>query len=129
LAVTLTITGGTNLGSTAKVLARALGLVLAISILNFFTARSESLWMILMGFRGVVMLVALITLFSLEFFEAVILSIINTVMGWVLAFGLAAALVGLVSIGQRASHEDGWDNGHTQHAMPTDKDADTDTDK
>jgi hypothetical protein len=126
MAVALRITGGSNPGMLDKVLAKSILLVLALAILDFFGTRNESLWMLLFGFRGVLMILALIVLFDLDFFDTMIVSAINMVLGWMLAAGLAVALMAFANIGANSSHELSLDeDGVTiQQAMPTERELD-----
>ena len=132
LAITLAITGGSNSGTLISLIAKAMGLMLAVTILDFFSGMNESFWLMLILFRGILMVTALIVLFKLDFLETMVLSLINMALGWVLTFALAAALLTFASIGHHAGgdHEMMDDEEEpTQQAMPTERELDLELDR
>jgi hypothetical protein len=89
--------GGIDFGYIGSALWKSLALVLAFSILSFFSERSEALGMLSYALNGLVLLVAFVVIFKIDFFEAMILSAVNFLLFFVMAIALGAIVLSLRS--------------------------------
>jgi hypothetical protein len=85
--------GGIEFGYIGSALWKSLMLVLGFSVLSFFSDRYEAIWMLSQGFQWGLLILAFVVLFRIDFFEAMILSFVNTAIFFVLAFGMAGLML------------------------------------
>jgi hypothetical protein len=91
--LTSKIMGGISFGTVGTAFYKAIAMCAAIYLFDHFSAHNETLGMINMGFGGGVYVLGFIFLFRLDFVEAIVLTVIN----WVLAFLLKLAALFLVA--------------------------------
>jgi hypothetical protein len=116
------ILGGISFGYIGPVLFKSLGLCAGLTIADYFIDRNESLFMLGFGFRWVAFLVALIVLFGIDAFEAMLLSVVNTALSWILFIGLGI-LVAIAGLRGGSSDDEEGFNMRDQppaHVQPAD---------
>jgi hypothetical protein len=110
------IMGGMTFGSIGSALYKTFAFFSIYGIADFFFDRSESFAMMGWGIRFAAFVVCFIALYGLDYFEAVLLSIINMGMSWVLAIGMGLTLFAVLSAvtGHHSDDENDLPNFHHQ---------------
>jgi len=95
------ILGGISFGFLGPVMYKSIGFCLGLAVMGYFSSRFESMGMIVLAFRSVIVLVTLIVLFKIDAFEAILLTMVNGVLnfGLLILFGVL-----LLALGAMASH-------------------------
>jgi hypothetical protein len=119
------IMGGISFGLLGPVLYKSVGLFSAFTLFNFFADRFEGLWMISVGFNGVLLLIGFIVLFGLDFFEAMLLSFVNFFVSIGLGIG-AIVVAGLLLSAFHVGGDLDIEGPAIRHVQPGDKDEDDD---
>jgi hypothetical protein len=84
--------GGIDFGYIGSALWKSLVLVLGFGVLSFFSDRYEAIRMLTLGFKWGLLILAFVVVFRIDFFEAMILSFVNTAIFFALAFGMAGMI-------------------------------------
>jgi hypothetical protein len=113
------IMGGISFGYIGSAIYKSLSLFLVLAVINFFIG-GPGLNMFGLGTSFIGFAIAFMALFRIDYFEAVILSVVNTLLSLGLAIGMLVATVALLSA---AGHDAEMGPGrpgmrHVQPAMP-----------
>lgn len=87
------IVGGCDFGYLGSALWKSIAIVVGFGFLSFFMERNEELFMLGLAFRGIIFLLTFVIVFKLDFFEAMILSVVNYLVFWGLTIAMAILLV------------------------------------
>jgi hypothetical protein len=96
------ILGGISFGYLGPAFYKSLGFFTFFTVLSFFISKSESLFMLGFGFRWGLLVLGFIAVFGIDYFEAVILAVVNFFLGLGLTIAMIATtalLLGIVSGG------------------------------
>jgi hypothetical protein len=84
--------GGISFGYIGPVIFKSIALCTCLAVFDYFASRFETMGFLGLGFRFVVVLVALIVVFRIDGFEAFLLSAVNLILSYLLAFAMLMVL-------------------------------------